>query len=253
MDSWIDPVAFHIGERGIYWYGICVALGFVAAVLFFGWLDKVDGRRKGFGADFSFLCILAGIIGARIAYIASHWDEYAGNPLSMLRIDQGGLVFYGGFILASLSVIAWSLARKESLWRLVDYGVTAVPLAHAFGRVGCFLNGCCYGRESDLPWATYTVGALRHPVQLYETTFNLILFAGLVALFLGKKRDGIVFGTYLIAYGCWRFVAEFFRGDPREELIGSFNVAQGISIALIVSGIVVWLIAPKRQAPTHAG
>lgn len=253
MDNWIDPIAFHIGSRPVFWYGIFVAAGFLLGVLHYGRLDKLDGRRKGFGSDFAFLVILFGILGGRIAYVIANWPEYAAAPLEVFRIDRGGLIFYGGFILASIAVIVMAQLKKEPVGQLVDYGITAVPLGHALGRVGCFFNGCCYGRPSELPWSVLTAGEHRHPVQVYEAAFNLGLFFLLTWFYGRRKRDGSVLALYMMYYGGWRFVGEFFRGDARRAIIaGGLDVAQGISIGLILIGCALWFFAPRRVQQSHA-
>jgi phosphatidylglycerol:prolipoprotein diacylglycerol transferase len=152
----------------------------------------------------------------------------------MLRIDQGGLIFYGGFILATLAVIVFARVRGLPLLRVGDFTVSALPLGHAMGRIGCFLNGCCYGAPTDVPWATYVADAMRHPVQLYEASFNFILYA-VLHLLLRTARTGQVVAVYLMSYGTWRFLIEFLRGDDRLRT-GGLDAAQLISLGLILIG-----------------
>ena len=166
----------------------------------------------------------------------------------MLRIDQGGLIFYGGFIVAALAVVAFARIRHLPLLTLGDFTVSALPLGHAFGRMGCFLNGCCYGAPTDVPWAVPMAGALRHPVQLYEAGFNLLLY-GVLHLLLRRQRPGLVSAVYMIAYGAWRFGIEFLRGDDRLRTAG-LDVAQLISLGLIMIG--AGLAAGVRRPPRPA-
>lgn len=241
----MDPVCFTILGKDIYWYGVMFALSFIACATHWNMLGRREGRPPHFGSDLALVVMIAGIVGARLGYVLANFHEYVARPVEILRIDRGGLIFYGGFILSSLVTLAWAWKRGEALRAFVDFCITAIPLGHAFGRVGCFINGCCYGKPWDGPWAIFTAGALRHPVQLYESTFNVLLYAALLALYLRKKRDGVVLASYLIFYGAWRFSVEFLRGDERLSEAG-LDVAQWISIGLITLGALLLLFLPAR-------
>lgn len=232
----VDPVAFELLGRPIYWYGILVALGFLAALLHW----NAHARRLDFppaiGSDLALIVMVGGILGARLLYVAANFAYYSRHPIEIIRIDQGGLIFYGGFLAAAAGVLWMARARQLPLWKLGDFTVSALPLGHALGRVGCLLNGCCYGAPCELPWAVHTAGALRHPVQAYEALFNLALYFLLRRVLLRGARPGMVVATYLLAYGVWRFTVEFFRGDARMDGWGGLNAAQSLSVALIVAG-----------------
>ena len=246
----IDPVAFVIFGRPIYWYGILVALGFLAALVHWNALSRRLQFPAGIGSDLAFLVMIGGILGARALYVLSNWAHFSAHPLEIIRIDQGGLIFYGGFLAAAAGVAIMARVRKLPLWALGDFTVSALPLGHAFGRLGCLLNGCCYGAPCDLPWAVRTDGELRHPVQGYETLFNLALYVVLRHLLLRRGKPGTVVATYAIAYGAWRFGIEFIRGDARMAAWGGLNAAQLLSLAIIATGagLALWL----RRRP-HAG
>ena len=240
-----------LGPLAIHWYGVMVAAGFLATTAAWNWLAKQDRRRHGFGIDFATLVMFSGIIGARIAYIIANWSDYREHPASVFRVDQGGLIFYGGFIAACLVVLVMALRKGEPVLSLGDFGITALPLGHALGRIGCFLNGCCYGSPSDLPWCTYAAGAMRHPVQLYEAAFNFALFALLVWFYPRRKRNGWSLALYLTTYPVWRFLIEFLRGDERLSA-GLLDTAQVISLGLFAIGVLLWIMAPRREVPPHA-
>ena len=126
----------------------------LAAVLHWTVLSKGEaGRDAAYAADLGFWIMLLGIVGARIAYVLVHFRDFAAEPISILRIDQGGLTYFGGFVTAALGVSLILWMRGRDLWAETDFAITAVPLAHALGRVGCFLNGCCFGRVWNGPWA----------------------------------------------------------------------------------------------------
>jgi phosphatidylglycerol:prolipoprotein diacylglycerol transferase len=247
-----DPVAFALFGRPIYWYGIFVALGFLAAVVHWNLLARRKGMPDGIGSDLGFIVMIGGIVGARIAYVLANFTYYRAHPLEIIRVDQGGLVFYGGFLLAAGVVIAMARLRRLALWPLADFAVSALPLGHAFGRTGCFLNGCCYGAPTELPWAVYQADALRHPVQLYETFVNLALYTALHLMLRRPLQPGRVLQVYLLGYGAWRFAVEFLRGDARLAAAGGLDAAQLVSLVLIASGLALQLVLRRPNAPPAA-
>lgn len=253
----MNPVCFHIGPKPIYWYGVMTAVGFLAAVIHWNWLAHKEKKPAGYGSDLGFWVMFSGIIGARLAYILANPREYVEHPLAIFRIDQGGLIFYGGFIAAALAVIVFARLKKEPLWAVADFAVTGLPLGHAFGRIGCFLNGCCFGRPSECflavhyppdtaPWAAYG-GQAVFPVQLLEAFFNLLVYVMLAWFFPRRKNDGAVFAWYLLVYPVFRFAVEFFRGDERQPWLG-LDVAQIVSVGLWLCGVALWWWIARRRA-----
>jgi phosphatidylglycerol:prolipoprotein diacylglycerol transferase len=242
----MDPVAFTIFGKSIYWYGVMVAVAFIAATAHWSMLSRREGRPPNFASDLALVLMVSGVLGGRIAYILANAHHYLQHPVEIIRIDKGGLVFYGGFIVAALAAMIMAWRRHEPALSLLDYAVTAVPLGHAFGRVGCFINGCCYGTPWDSSWAVYVDGAYRHPVQLYETIANTFIYLALFLFYPRRKRDGHALSLYLVLYGAWRFAAEFMRGDARLTTTG-LHVSQWVSIGMIVAGVALWFLAPKRQ------
>ncbi len=243
----MNPVAFEIGSRPIYWYGIMVALGFIAAMFHWTRLARRSGLAPELGADLAMWTLVGGVAGARLAYVAAHASHYLAHPVEILRVDQGGLIFYGG-LLGGMLAVAW-LGRRRKLpaGRFADYAITGVPLGHAFGRVGCFLNACCYGAPTSGPLGFHAAGAHRHPVQLYEATLNVLLYLALLRYHGRRGRSGRVLALYLAGYGTIRFGLEFLRGDERAEWLG-FVVAQEISLALVAAGGVLWGLLSARGA-----
>lgn len=239
------PEFIQIGRITIYWYGVMFATAFIAAVVHWHGLARRDNRPAGIGVDLALWLLISGIIGARVAYVASDFARFRQTPLEIIRIDEGGLIFYGGFIGASLALIVFARVRREPLWSMADFAITAVPLGHAFGRIGCFLNGCCFGTPTTAPWGMALFDAVRHPTQLYEAGFNALVYALLLGLYLRKRRDGTVFAAYLMLYPAGRFFFEFLRGDERVTGFG-LNVAQELSLILIVVGALLWIVLPNR-------
>lgn len=247
----MERVAFTLLGKDIYWYGVLVALGFLAVVIYWGKLEKKLGLPRSTGSDFAFWAIIGGVIGARIAYVGANWSEYAADPLTIFRIDQGGLVFYGGFIGGTLAGMLFARMKGLPILMLGDFAVTGVPLGHAFGRMGCFLNGCCYGRACDLPWAVETAGMMRHPVQLYEAGLNLLLCGFLFWLILSRHRRGVVTAAYFMVYPLFRFTLEFFRGDQRLGA-GVVDLAQLTSLVLFAVGVFIFWLSRRQPIVEQA-
>ena len=270
----MDPVCFHIGSRPIYWYGVMMALAFLAGLGHWNLLTRREGRHSAFVSDLAFWIMLACIVGARAAHVASEWPHYRAAPAEIIRVDQGGMTFYGGFILAAVAVVAFARYHRQPLLELGDFIITALPLGHALGRVGCFLNGCCYGKvTTGLLGITYAHGSdvwhdqVRaglikpfpsstclpvHPVQLYEAGFNLLVYALLTAFYLRRRRGrpGLVVAAYLLIYPPGRFLFEFLRGDERLQ-VGVLDGAQALSLALMAVGAALWIWISRRHEDAH--
>ena len=258
----MHPEFLKIGPIQIYWYGIFMALAAIAGLLNWTWLGRGTKRNFNFCSDMLFWIMVAGILGARLAYIAANLQYFIDHPSQIIRIDQGGLIFYGGLIGASLSLILFAKHKHEKPLDIIDLAITSVPLGHALGRIGCFINGCCYGSINHGPLAvTYPKGSLAwehqselglltetathcisvHPVQLYESILGLLTFSILHIIYRRKKKNGTVLAAYLIIYSIVRFSLEFFRGDPRVRYETQFSVAQYVSIALFIMGAGIFL------------
>ncbi len=252
-----------------------MALGFLL-----GWLAAVRlCKRTGQNADAlsSLLTwlMLAAVVGARTAYVLEHWStEFARQPFSVLRVDQGGLMFYGGLIAAALVLVVYTRVYRQHLFQVTDLVLAVVPLGHALGRIGCFMHGCCYGkiteswsgvcfpRESPAWWEQVSAippllerTALKSlpviPTQLIEAAANALLFALLATLYPSRHRSrGFITGCYLIGYALLRYAIEYLRGDPRLA-VGPFSISQTISIGLLGLGLFCLVYAKRQQtAPT---
>jgi phosphatidylglycerol---prolipoprotein diacylglyceryl transferase len=271
----VHPIAFHLGPLTIRWYGIMIATAFLVGL----WTATRRARRENIPADriadIVLWLMVGAILGARFVYVTTYWkDEFAGQPWwDMFMIQQGGLVFYGGFIGATLAGFIYIHWKKLPLWKTADVLAPSVALGSFFGRAGCFLNGCCYGKVSHLPWAiqfpngSYAwyqqfheglVGATDkslpvQPTEIYHGLLNLLLYFGLAWLFRHKKFDGQVFATYLIGYAIFRAFVECFRGDyPPDHIhhvLGlSLTPGQLVSIPLFIVGLALAAILSRRTA-----
>lgn len=242
----MDKEAFSLFGLTIYWYGIFYAGGFLAAIFHWARLGRKAGKRVDLGADVALWLMLGVVSGARIAYIIANWPDFAGDIFQMLNIRDGGLIFYGGLAGGILSVSLYARLKKEPAWSLGDFVITGLPLGHALGRVGCFMNGCCYGSRTDSALGVVFDGVRHHPTQLYETFGNLIIYTFLLSFFLTRPRAGRVVALYLMLYPTLRFLLEFVRGDERMTVAG-LHTAQWISVGLFLCGIALWIW--RRKAP----
>jgi len=247
------PDLIDLGFLHLKTYGACMATGFL---LCWGLVEKLSGRK-----DLSNLLLalmIGGVAGSRIAYVIEHWQrEFAANPLLIVRVDQGGLMFYGGFILSFVVFFVWCLLKKERPLALADLLAAVIPLGHAFGRLGCFFYGCCYGRDSEAWCAvTFPMGSpswYEHgrrmvsvlPTQLFEAAALLCLFGVLMGAWFKlrgsedqrKLGDGGIAGFYLMGYAVIRFGMEYLRGDPRAA-VGPFSISQTISLVMLIIGAI---------------
>ena len=243
------PDLIDLGFLHLKTYGACMATGFLLCWML---IEKLSGRK-----DLSNLLLslmIGGVAGSRIAYVIEHWQsEFASNPASIIRVDQGGLMFYGGFILSFVIFFVWCFVKRENPLKLADLLAAVIPLGHAFGRIGCFFYGCCYGRDSDCWCAvTFPMGSpswYEHgrlmvsvlPTQLFEAAALLVLF-GFLMLIWRKTRgtrheaQGTILGVYLVGYAVIRFGIEILRGDPRAA-VGPFSISQAISIGMVIMGV----------------
>jgi len=242
----INPIAFTIGAISVRWYGVMVALAVVVLILWMVW----QIRR---GADISYdslltvalIAIPSGIIISRLLHIIDLWGFYMANP--GLLWGFGGLTIWGAILGATLGIWIYSRFTDFKFGYFMDLVTPGVLLAQVIGRVGCTINGCCYGKASSLPWAViYThpdsyapLGIAVHPTQIYEIIFLLIVFGVLFWLRRRFQPEGSLFLIYLSLYSVWRLGLGFLR-DGTDFLFG-LHQAQvvGIVVLLIVIPILV--------------
>jgi phosphatidylglycerol---prolipoprotein diacylglyceryl transferase len=266
----VHPIAFKLGTWPIYWYGVLVALGFIAGLWTASRRAPISGVKSEHAADAGPWLIIGAVIGARLMHVITYWqDSYAGQPWwEPFMVQKGGLVFYGGLIGASLSIILYARLRRVPLWKLADVLSPSIPLGYVFGRLGCLSKGCCYGSQCALPWAityprgheTFPVNADAgmhvHPTQIYDSLLSLGLYLFLAWLYRRKKFDGQIFAVYLLCYAFTRSFVEYFRGDYTADHIhgGFFTPAQLVSVGILATGLVLFWILRRRPvaAPSRS-
>jgi len=254
----MHPVLFKIGPLTLYTYGVLVASGFLLGL----GLAVRQARKEGMPSekivDLGFYVLLAAIVGSRLFFIFMNADVYLKNPLGILKVWEGGLVFYGGLIVAIPTVLWYVRKNALGVWSTGDLFAPSIAIGHAIGRIGCFFSGCCYGKPAEgLPWAvTFTdpqslavTGIPLHPTQLYESAGEFFIFLILITLRKNKSFNGQLFFTYLLLYSFLRFIVEFYRGDAGRGLITSYlSIPQGISILLFLVAVVGIIVLRKRSS-----
>lgn len=239
----LNPVFLDLGFIEIRWYGVMYVLAF----LFAYWYARKRIRDKKTSLAENELdtlllwCVVGMIVGARVFEVfVWNWNYYAANPGEIIKFWHGGLSFHGA--LAGIIVAGWLFARskKKSFLELADLFVVPGALGNAFGRIGNFINGELYGRITDVPWAVVFPGVEgpRHPSQLYEAFYNVLVFAVLWFLKDKKMRFGSLFAAWLVLYAAARFVTEFFR-EP-TVMVGPLTLGQALNIPMILAGIGLW-------------
>ena len=254
-----DPIALSIGPLSIRWYGLMYLVAFILFVV----LGRAHARRRpelGWTPqqidDLLFYGVLGVILGGRLGQVLFYEPGYYfSDPARILAIWQGGMSFHGGF-LGVLLAMAFCAHKWQRAWLdITDFIAPLVPLGLAAGRVGNFINGELWGRVADpsLPWAMVfpRVDDLpRHPSQLYQAGLEGLLLFALLWIYSGKTRPrGAVSGAFLIGYGCFRFLAEYFR-TPDEGIFGLSEVismGQWLSLPMIVIGVLMLAAAHRRK------
>ena len=237
----------------------------VAAGFLLGWwLATRLARRSGLPperiSDLTVWSLLVGLAGSKLSLVLLDLPSYLQDPGLLLGTLRYAGVFYGGLLAGLLFVLWYCRRHRLPLGKVLDVFAAPLALAHAFGRLGCFAAGCCFGTRCSLPWAVVfheeaaakNVGTpldvALHPVQLYEAGSNLLLFLLLLWLFPRKRFDGMLAALWLLLYAGSRFLWEFFRADARGAL-GPLSTSQWLAVAVAAVTAAVLLARARRPAP----
>ncbi|TWX67189.1 prolipoprotein diacylglyceryl transferase [Colwellia demingiae] len=245
----IDPIIFSIGPVSLRWYGTMYLIGFLAAMFM---ANKAADRSNGLWtrdqvSDLLFYGFLGVILGGRVGYVLFYQFEYfLSDPLYLFEIWQGGMSFHGGLLGVILAVFIFARKTNKSFLVVGDFVVPLVPIGLGMGRLGNFINAELWGRQTDVPWAmvfpTDPLQVPRHPSQLYEFALEgVVLFAILYVISRRTRSLGLASGVFLIGYGVFRSIIEFFREpDAHLGLYFSFiSKGQILSIPMILAGILI--------------
>ncbi len=240
------PILFRLWKLEIHSYGFMLSIAFITGIL----LAMRRARRENLDPDvfldLGLVVLISAIVGARLVFILVNLSSFIHQPLEMFKIWKGGMVFYGGFLGAlSGGIIYVKYWTKMPVWHAADVTAPSIALGLTFTRIGCFLNGCCYGGPTHMPWgvlfpfsrdARYSslvhgflrcsnaghpeVGVFRHPTQIYESMAGLVMFLILTWWMRRiRRRDGVVFFSFAAAYAVWRSMVEIIRTDARGQLL----------------------------------
>lgn len=258
------PILFHVGRFPIYAYGFFIVMGVAIATLLASLKIRKSNIKISFekGMDLFFYTVLSAFLGARILYVLINVEAFREQPLKIFKIWEGGLVFYGGLVPAAV-VAFWVMKRRRyPVWKLADLISPLIALGLSFGRMGCFLAGCCYGKETSLPWAVVfknpdSLARLNiplHPTQLYDAVNGLVLFFFLTWVEKRKTFDGQIFWLFLLLYSMTRFFIEIFRGDPRGFLFADLlSTSQAIGILLAIFSLFMLFYIKKHVRRSENG
>lgn len=247
----MHPILLQIGPIKVFAWGFMLALAVLISVFGIGRQLKKEGYEPDLGIDLILLSVICGIIGGRIAYIATYeWADFLRDPWMVLSIRAGGiqgLVWYGSLAGGVIPFLLYLRKKRLAVWPIADIFAPFVALGYALVRIGCFLEGCCYGRvtSSALGMVFPTVDAYtRYPTQLFSSALNFVLFLVLIWLYPRRRFPGQVFMVYIIGYSIYRFIVEYFR----ESLImvGPISLGQVCTLVLLAVGIVLYFWQKSR-------
>ncbi|MBZ8182170.1 prolipoprotein diacylglyceryl transferase [Oscillatoria salina] len=259
------PIILEIGPLTIRWYGLLIASAVLIGVTLSQYLASRRHVNPDLLADLAIWLVIAAIPCARLYYVLFQWQEYAQRPEEIIAIWKGGIAIHGAIIGGTIATLIFSRLNKISVWLLADLVVPSLILGQAIGRWGNFFNSEAFGAPTDLPWKLYIPPNRRpleyidyeyfHPTFLYESLWNLMVFALLMYLFFwglrhrGKLKTGTLALVYMVAYSCGRVWIEGLRTD--SLMFGPLRVAQLISLMAIAFGLLglAWLYLLKRRLP----
>ncbi|MBD2209444.1 prolipoprotein diacylglyceryl transferase [Calothrix sp. FACHB-156] len=259
------PILWRIGPITIRWYGLLIATAVLIGVSLSQYLAKRRNVNPDLLSDLSIWLVIGAIPAARLYYVLFQWPEYAQHPDRIIAIWQGGIAIHGAILGGLVAALIFAKLKQVSFWQLADLVAPSLILGQAIGRWGNFFNSEAFGDPTNLPWKLYIPLDRRppelvnfeyfHPTFLYESLWDLMVFALLITLFLrslqGKPRlkIGTLFLTYLAAYSLGRLWIEGFRTD--SLMLGPLRMAQVVSLIGIILGLagLAWLYIAKRPLP----
>ncbi len=263
MEIGIDPILFEIGSLEVRWYGIMVALAVLTGVA----VPMLLARKEGIGRvtqnnilSMAIWAVPGGIIGARLIHVFDRWSYFMDNPGEI--VGGEGMGVFGAILGGTIVGVMYAKIRGIPIGRLCDVCAFGLILAQAVGRIGCTLNGCCYGTSTDLPWGTmwthpdsygfeetFAKGVAVHPTQIYELLFDLLVFAFLWLIRKKIRPPGAIYLIYISVYSLGRFLISFLRTN--EDAFLGLQQAQVVSLIVIIVaiGLLVYLYRKLPSGP----
>ena len=257
------PELFSVGPFTIYSYGVLLAASYLLGLRLAMWRAKKWGLDANRVLDLGIYIIIAALVGAKLLLLIVDFDQFS-RPEELLTLARSGGVFYGGLLLA-VGVAFWYIARHRlPFWTTCDVFAPGIALGHVTGRLGCLAAGCCYGRQTDVPWAIIftdplaqanvgtPLGIPLHPTQIYEAGAALLILGLLLATERrGRPFPGRTFWSYMFLYAISRYIIEIYRGDPRGTVFDIFSTSQFISVVLapLSLAMLFWLSRSRPVTP----
>ena len=242
---------FSIGPITIHGYGLMIAIGVLACIAVATYRAKRNGLQEEAVLDIAIYGLLAGFLGAKLLYVIVEFKQFIKDPMSVLGSE--GFVVYGGIILGVLAAITYCRIKKISFMEYFDLLMPSVSIAQGFGRIGCFLAGCCYGRETTSALGVVfpegcmaPAGVKLLPTQLFSSAGDFLIAGILIWFYKKRKHTGDGGALYMLLYGIGRFCIEFLRSDERGG-IGSLSTSQFISIIIVIGAGILFTNNRRRD------
>lgn len=231
-----------IGSAAVSTYFLVISLAATLAGLWFIKRMESHALSRLLAIDLTLVTFVSAFVGARLLHV--FYEEprfYMSNPAQVLKIWNGGFVFYGGLLGGALGIYIYCLIKRIPFLLTLDMAAAPIAFAYVLGRLACFLNGCCYGKACVLPWAIALDGVHRHPTQLYASGFELFNLILILKLAPKLRQPGQLAGVWLVLHAIGRMIMEHFRDDPRGDMILGLSIGTWISVALICAGVgLIW-------------
>jgi phosphatidylglycerol:prolipoprotein diacylglycerol transferase len=262
------PVLFKIGHFQVHSFGVMMVLAFVAAI----YLTQIRAERYGLGrvqvSDCCFWALVAGVLGARVAFIIQEPSWFAHHPAELFSLQFRGLTSFGGLIFGAGAVLIWARKHRVPIWSVLDLAAPAFVIGHAIGRIGCLMNGCCFGGECSpgLPWGIHVEDSsvLHHPAQAYDSLMNFVAVGILLWREKVRLAPGSLVGIMLILHGFTRIIYEFWRAGTEEQVQANlasstywgtmpFTQAQAMAAVLVIIGGLILIVSRQPRSVLIGG
>ena len=262
------PTLLKIGPVTIHAYGLMLAVSFIIGILWTMSRGEKRGVRKDDVMDAGLLVVVSAILGSRLFYVVTHIEEFRGRWLDTIspfqssgEIGIAGLSMLGGILFALGAIMLFCLRKKIRILRFFDSAAPSLALGLAITRIGCFLNGCCFGKPGDLPWcmvfpysspaSVFLPDQRIHPTQLYSSAYDFLMLGILLLVDRKRRRDGFLSALFFVLYGIFRFFIDFVRyyeTSVQFRFLGmAFTYNQLISLSMALAGLVIMAVISRRK------
>lgn len=245
----MKPILLQLGPIPLRSYGAMMMIGFLIGLYRAVRVARKKGIDPSHVMDAALFSLLSGIVGSRLIFVLLNWGTYRHNLGGVLNVWEGGLSFHGGILFGIGAVYAYVRYRKIPFLQMADLLAPSLAIAYGFTRIGCFLNGCCFGIPTNLPWCVHfpdSAGCV-HPTQLYSSAASFLIYVALTRIDKWNKPQGFAFASYIAMYSVYRFLVEILRkGVTAEVWFWGLTEAQVVSVVMFVGAM--WAL--RRLAAT---